>query len=70
MADIVKQVEDKGEFIQLEDGFWYYWPQVPGAIGEYDLFLLHKELVRRNKKTIEVVDKCLRNSSAALGGEQ
>ena len=60
-ARIIQLAEEKSEFVQLEDGFWYYWPKGVGAISEYDLLLLHQELVRRNKKWNEDIDEYFRN---------
>ena len=61
MGDIIKAAEENAEFIQLEDGFWYYWPKGIGAISEHELLLLHQELVRRNKKWNEDIDEHFRN---------
>jgi hypothetical protein len=61
MADIIKHAEKHDEFIMLEDGFWYYWPKGAGAISEYDLLLLHQELVRRNKKWNEDINEYFSN---------
>ena len=61
MGDIIKAAEENAEFIQLEDGFWYYWPKGIGAISEYELLLLHQELVKRNKKWNENIDEHFRN---------
>ena len=61
MGDIIKTAEENAEFIQLEDGFWYYWPKGIDAISEYDLLLLHQELVKRNKKWNEDIDEYFRN---------
>lgn len=61
MSDIVEKAEAADEFVMLEDGFWYYWPKGVGAISEYDLLLLHQELLRRNKKWNEDIDEYFRN---------
>lgn len=61
MADIVKHAEEHDEFVMLEDGFWYYWPKGQGAISEYQLLLLHKELMKRNKKWQKELDEYFRN---------
>lgn len=61
MKDIIKHAEKNGEFVMLEDGFWYYWPVDKGAISEYDLYCLYQELVKRNKKWQEDIDEYFRN---------
>lgn len=67
MGDIIKKADERGEFIMLEDGFWYYWPVDRGAISEYDLFLLWQELKRRNKMWKEDIDEYFRSG---LGSDQ
>lgn len=61
MSEIVKVAEEANEFIQLEDGFWYYWPQKFGAIPAYQLRQLADELDRRNKVWEESIDEYFRN---------
>ena len=75
MSDIIKHAEKNGEFVMLEDGFWYYWPVDKGAISEYDLLMLHQELVKRNKKWQENIDEYFRNqqrseTSSGMDGRQ
>ena len=68
MGDIIKIAEQYGEFVMLEDGFWYYWPRIDnGGISEYDLYLLWQELKRRNKKWKEDIDEYFRSG---LGSDQ
>jgi hypothetical protein len=75
MGDIIKAAEENAEFIQLEDGFWCYWPKGIGAISEYELLLLHQELVKRNKKWNEDINEYFRTgpgseaSSRVDGGQ-
>ena len=61
MTNIVEKAEADDEFVMLEDGFWYYWPKGAGAISEYDLLLLHQELMRRNKKWNEDINEYFSN---------
>ena len=68
MSDIIKHAEKNGEFIMLEDGFWYYWPVDKGAISEYDLYCLYQELVKRNKKWQEEIDEHFRNQQRSEAG--
>ena len=75
MSDIIKHAEKNDEFVMLEDGFWYYWPVDKGAISEYDLLMLHQELVKRNKKWQEEIDEYFRNqqrseASSGMDGGQ
>lgn len=61
MRDIIKHAEKNSEFVQLEDGFWYYWPKVDkGAISEYDLYCLFEELKERNKKWNDYINEHFR----------
>lgn len=53
---VIRQAIDRGEFGQLEDGFWYYWPTRGGAIGATVLRLIADELDARNKKHEEEID--------------
>ncbi len=75
MNKIIQMAEADDEFVMLEDGFWYYWPKGVGAISEYDLLLLHQELLRRNKKWNEDIDEYFRTgpgseaSSRVDGGQ-
>lgn len=46
---IIKLANERDEFIQLEDGDFYYWCQSVGAINATDLRILADELDRRNK---------------------
>jgi len=62
VSDIIKKAEKAGEFVMLEDGFWYYWPLDKGAISEYDLYCLYQELVKRNKKWQENIDEYFRQN--------
>lgn len=75
MSDIIQHAEMNGEFVMLEDGFWYYWPVDKGAISEYDLYCLYQELVKRNKKWQENIDEYFRNqqrseASSGMDGRQ
>jgi hypothetical protein len=75
MSDIVEKAEAADEFVMLEDGFWYYWPKGVGAISEYDLLLLHQELLRRNKKWKDDIDEYFRTgpgseASSRVDGRQ
>jgi hypothetical protein len=75
MNKIIQMAEADDEFVMLEDGFWYYWPKGTGAISEYDLLLLHQELMRRNKKWKDDIDEYFRTgpgseaSSRVDGGQ-
>jgi hypothetical protein len=68
MSDIIKHAEKNGEFVMLEDGFWYYWPVDRGAISEYDLYCLYQELVKRNEKWNEEVNEYFRNQQQSEAG--
>lgn len=49
MSDIIKKVDEDGDFVQLEDGFVYYWPSGnKGCISAHDLRLIANELDKRN----------------------
>ena len=56
---IVRLVESRGEFEQLEDGFWYYWPSPNnmGALSSHNLKAIAQELDRRNKEWTEKIEK-------------
>lgn len=68
MSDIIKHAEKNGEFVMLEDGFWYYWPVDRGAISEYDLYCLYQELVKRNEKWNEEINEYFRNQQRSEAG--
>ena len=69
MSDIVQLAHDRGELVCDVDGYYYYWPKNDGALSEYHLRLLAKELKRLNKHWNEKIDEYFRNqqSSAPSG---
>lgn len=50
---IVQMAEDADEFVKLEDGFVYYWPNKPGAITAHELRFLADELDNRNAEYVK-----------------
>lgn len=58
-ARVVKNSEDRGEFLMLEDGFCYYWPNPnnKGAMSSLDLRILSEELDRRNREWNDKLQK-------------
>lgn len=45
------------DFMQLQDGFWYWNPEKPqGAISDYILLVIAEELRKRNKPLKDAID--------------
>ena len=49
MSDIVVLADKNNEFVTLDDGFVYYWPNGAGDISSHELRTLADELDSRNK---------------------
>jgi hypothetical protein len=45
---IIQKAAEEGEFITLEDGFFYYWPNRPGAFSAHHLRQLADALDKMN----------------------
>jgi hypothetical protein len=58
---IIRDIENRGEFLQLEDGFWYYAPGGKGAVSESVLRQIADELDARNKEHQEQIDAFFSN---------
>lgn len=56
-ARVVRMAEQKGEFVILEDGFVYFWPDGShcGAISSWQLRVLADEIDRRNDPIQELI---------------
>ena len=61
MSNIVDYAKLSGDFVCGADGFYVYWPKGQGALTEWDLYLLHRELVKMNAKTEEMFNEYFRN---------
>lgn len=53
---LIREIENRGEFIQLEDGFWYFAPGGKGAMNESVLRQIADELEDRNKEHANAID--------------
>lgn len=54
---IVQKAEERGDFIQVEDGFWHYFPTGSSFLSAWDLRVLARELDRRNSEWQAIIDK-------------
>lgn len=45
----------EADFVQLEDGFWYWWPKAGGAVGAHTLREIADLLDARNKEWADVI---------------
>jgi hypothetical protein len=54
---IIAMCDDRNEFMQLDDGCVYYWPNSHGAISATELRIIADELDRRNKEWSDQVDE-------------
>jgi hypothetical protein len=61
MADIIKMVDKRGEFVYLDDGFLYYEPKGAGVLSSNDLRTLADELDKRNKAWSDQINEYFRN---------
>ena len=61
MGDIIKKVDERGEFVYLEDGFLYYAPEGKGCISAHELRIIADELDKRNKAWEEQIDEYFRS---------
>lgn len=50
MTNIVEKAKAAGDFVCNDDGFYVYWIKGHGYLTEWDLYLLHRELVKMNAK--------------------
>jgi excisionase family DNA binding protein len=48
-AELLNKVHTANEILQLEDGFYYYWPRKAGAFDSWQLRTIAAELNRLNK---------------------
>lgn len=62
---VVQKADERGNFVQAEDGFWYYFPTGSGFLSAWDLRVLARELDRRNAEWQAIID----NDPAANGSE-
>ena len=62
MKSVVELAEERKEFIQLEDGFWYWWPSVKGAVPSHQLLAIAEELDRRNAPWEREIEKYFENN--------
>lgn len=61
MSDIIKKIDERGEFIYLEDGFLYYAPEGKGCISAHELRTIADELDKRNRAWEEQIDESFRS---------
>lgn len=61
MGDIIKKIDERGEFVYLEDGFLYYAPEGKGCISAHELRTIADELDKRNKAWEEQIDEYFRS---------
>lgn len=62
MGDIIKKIDERGEFVYLEDGFLYYAPEATGGcISAHELRTIADELDKRNKAWEEQIDEYFRS---------
>lgn len=54
---IAEAAESANEFVMLEDGFVYWWPEKPGAYSSAALRALADELDKRNAEWDAIVQK-------------
>lgn len=58
---IVEIAEESKEFVMLEDGFVYYWPNKSGAISAHELRALADEIDRRNRDWHDQINEYFEN---------
>jgi Ca2+-binding EF-hand superfamily protein len=61
MGDLIKKIDERGEFVYLEDGFLYYAPEGKGCISAHELRTIADELDKRNKAWEEQIDEYFRS---------
>ena len=61
MGNIIKMIDERGEFVYLEDGFLYYAPEGKGCISAHELRTIADELDKRNKEWEKQIDEYFRS---------
>lgn len=59
MNKVIQQIDERKEFITLDDGFLYYDPCHNGAIGAHTLREIADELDKRNRQWTEEIERDL-----------
>ena len=57
---LIQQIEERNELIQLEDGFFYFWPRSPGALSPWHLRIIAQYIDDRNASWEAQINKDLR----------
>ena len=62
--ELIEQLNEFNEIILLDDGFYCFWPQEPGAFSSWQLRIIADELDRLNKPINDELDKLFKDAEA------